>query len=337
MDIDIKKKEIWVDNVKVIACVFVVLGHFFQSMVKAQILPGNDLFQWFNQTIYFFHVPLFFISSGFLYQKFTLVSNIKMWGKNIFKKGFILGIPYIVFSTLTWGLKFLFPTEINSKVTHGIVDTLLFHPISPYWYLYTLILIFIVTPTFINRYTAIIGLVLAILFKCLAIYGVFRDEYIISTLFTNEIWFVLGMCFCICGIRSTGKIWIFLCCFFCVAFFIASVIIYQMRIENEWIFFGMGVLACVGIIGFTIAMSSDRKQNKYFFFLSKYSMPIYLMHTLFTAPLRIILLKLGIANAFIHILVGIAISFLGSITVAKIMKKIKWVEFILYPGKFIKM
>lgn len=61
------EREIWVDDVKVIACVLVVLGHFFQGITNESILPANDLFQWFNQTIYYFHVPLFFICSGYLY------------------------------------------------------------------------------------------------------------------------------------------------------------------------------------------------------------------------------------------------------------------------------
>lgn len=38
-----KDREKWVDYVKVIACVLVVLGHFSQSMVKATIIPDNDL------------------------------------------------------------------------------------------------------------------------------------------------------------------------------------------------------------------------------------------------------------------------------------------------------
>lgn len=37
-------REKWVDDVKVIACILVVLGHFFQSMIKANILPENDLY-----------------------------------------------------------------------------------------------------------------------------------------------------------------------------------------------------------------------------------------------------------------------------------------------------
>ena len=63
------KQEKWIDAVKNIACILVVLGHFFQSVVKVEIVPGNDLHQWFNLTIYYFHVPLFFICSGYLYQK----------------------------------------------------------------------------------------------------------------------------------------------------------------------------------------------------------------------------------------------------------------------------
>lgn len=51
--IAVKTREKWVDDVKVIACILVVVGHFFQSMVKASILPENDLYKWFNTTIYY--------------------------------------------------------------------------------------------------------------------------------------------------------------------------------------------------------------------------------------------------------------------------------------------
>ena len=54
----VRTREKWVDDVKVIACILVVLGHFFQSMTNANILPENDLYKWFNTTIYYFHVPL---------------------------------------------------------------------------------------------------------------------------------------------------------------------------------------------------------------------------------------------------------------------------------------
>ena len=74
----VRTREKWVDDVKVIACILVVLGHFFQSMMKANILPENDLYGWFNTTIYYFHVPLFFICSGYLYQKYSKVKMTRL-------------------------------------------------------------------------------------------------------------------------------------------------------------------------------------------------------------------------------------------------------------------
>ena len=69
------KRDIWVDNVKVIACILVVLGHFFQSMVKSNLMVGTFAYNYFEDTIYYFHVPLFFICSGYLYQKYSSVNK----------------------------------------------------------------------------------------------------------------------------------------------------------------------------------------------------------------------------------------------------------------------
>ena len=165
-----REREKWVDDVKVIACILVVLGHFFQSMTKADILPANDLYKWFNTTIYYFHVPLFFICSGYLYQRYSIVDSFHSWYKNIFKKALTLGIPYITFSTATWVLKTVFSSSVNEQIG-GLGSTLLLHPTSPYWYLYALFFIFIVTPTFKNTKSAVIGLMVAMIMKSLILIG----------------------------------------------------------------------------------------------------------------------------------------------------------------------
>lgn len=71
-------------------------------------------------------------------------------------------------------------------------------------------------------------------------------------------------------------------------------------------------------------------------FLAKYTMPIFLMHTLFAAPLRSVLLKVGVTNSVAHVVLGLGISFAGPIIAAWIMKKTKWMEFFLYPNKLIR-
>lgn len=61
------------------------------------------------------------------------------------------------------------------------------------------------------------------------------------------------------------------------------------------------------------------------------------MHTLFAAPVRIILLKAGIWNVAVHVVLGLLISFVGPIVAMAIISKSKRLEFFLYPGKFIKI
>ena len=166
----VRTREKWVDDVKVIACILVVLGHFFQSMTKASILLENDLYEWFETTIYYFHVPLFFICSGYLYQKYSKVNGVSSWCKNVAKKALALGVPYVTFSTATWVLKKVFSSSVNDQIG-GLGDTLFLHPTAPYWYLYALFFIFLLTPTFKSVKAAAVGLVVALAAKCLFLIG----------------------------------------------------------------------------------------------------------------------------------------------------------------------
>lgn len=167
------KREVWVDDIKVIACILVVLGHFFQSMTKAGIVPAGNLYEWFNTTIYYFHVPLFFICSGYLYQKYSKVNSFKSWKSNVLKKALTLGVPYAAFTTATWVLKKVFSSNVNDQIG-GLGDTLLLHPTAPYWYLYALFFIFLVTPTFANIKMAMVGLIVAFAAKLLILVGGYR-------------------------------------------------------------------------------------------------------------------------------------------------------------------
>ena len=59
-------------------------------------------------------------------------------------------------------------------------------------------------------------------------------------------------------------------------------------------------------------------------------------YTLFAAPTRAVLLKVGVTNAAAHVVLGLGISFVGPIVAAWVMKKTKYLEFFLYPNKVIK-
>lgn len=333
---EMNHREIWVDYVKVIACALVVFGHFFQSMIKADILPETALYQWFDQTIYYFHVPLFFICSGYLYQRLSKVKDICSWGRNILKKALNLGVPYLTFSFVTWLLKTLFASLTNTKIG-GLFDTLFMYPTSPYWYLYALFFIFLVTPTFRSKTTATIFLAITLLLKILGIaigHGIQAVSYILA----NEIWFVIGMCLSVWEVNKyIEKNRMAVPIATSVVFMVLSVLTYKADIQHEIVGFLMGLIACCSVIVLIVGIFKNGKRSAVFGYLAQYTMPIFLMHTLFAAPIRAVLIKIGIQNAAAHVGLGLSATFVGPIVAAEIMKKSKWLEFFLYPGKFIKI
>ena len=300
-------------------------------MTKANILPENNLYGWFNTTIYYFHVPLFFICSGYLYQKYGKVNSVGSWCKNVAKKALALGVPYVSFSTATWVLKKVFSSSVNDQIG-GLGDTLFFHPTAPYWYLYALFFIFLVTLTFSSVKAAAVGLIVALAAKVLILTGGEYSVYAVSTVLSNEIWFVLGMSICAFNVQLKGRK--VQGTIFGMLFIILSIVVYTVEIGNSAISFTMGLVACVAVI--LMVADFEKKFGRGMDFLAKYTMPIFLMHTLFAAPMRSILMKVGIENAVIHVVLGLGISFAGPIMVACIMKKTKWLEFFLYPNKFIR-
>ena len=83
------------------------------------------------------------------------------WCKNVAKKALALGVPYATFTTATWVLKKAFSSSVNDQIG-GLWDILFLHPTAPYWYLYALFFIFLVTPTFSSVKAATGGLIIAV-------------------------------------------------------------------------------------------------------------------------------------------------------------------------------
>lgn len=112
-----------------------------------------------------------------------------------------------------------------------------------------------------------------------------------------------------------------------------SIAVYMANVQNLAVSFVLGLMACIAVT--LLVVAHEDKSGKAMGFLAKYTMPIFLMHTLFAAPMRSVLLKMGVTNAAVHVVLGLGIGFLGPIVAAWITKKTRWLEFFLYPNKFI--
>lgn len=329
-----ESRIVWVDNVKIIAMVLVVLGHFYQSMTLSGIVGESGFYEFFNTFIYLFHVQLFFMCSGWLYQKYSKVTTFSEWKNNVVKKFIAFAIPYFTFSIISYLFKTLFASSVNTKAD-SLVHSLFVEPAAPFWFLYTLFFIFLITPTAKSKKSAAIILLSGIVF------------YIITATVKQQIRLPYAIAItAIYLIRfSTG---IFLCKFdfkkifspYSILMFISAAVITAVSMKYELPGFLTSIvasfLACFGIIGFVGWIYRNNKQSPIFGFLSKYTMSVFLMHTIFAAGIRAVLFKVGISTPAVHIVLGLAATFAGPIIAQIIMEKTH-LDFFIYPLKYIKL
>lgn len=333
-----RTRIVWVDNVKVIACILVALGHLVKGFVSAGLMDEGLGYKIFNDVIYCFHVPLFFICSGFLYQQFTKEQTAKSYAKGILKKLISLGVPYFVFSTATYILKTVFSSQVNFAPEDNLATMLFLNPTAPYWFLYSLFFMFLLSPIIKGKTDAIIRIVIGVALYALSSFSLlgFVPDVIfnpVDNFCKNYIWFALGMVISRFNFSALYKKWLIGAFLLFLGVKICTVV---YDVELGVFALVLSFLACVGVIGFVGDMYKSNKQTKLFGILSKYTMPIFLMHTIVSSGFRAVLLKIGITSLSVHIVVGLITSIVLPIVAGMIMEKIK-LDILYNPTKYIKI
>lgn len=336
------KRIQWIDNIKIFGCIFVVLDHFSQSMVASGITKVNAVFIWFMYTIYFFHVNLFFIASGYLYQRFSKIDSLNSYGKNVLKKLIILGVPYFVFTTCTVLMKTIFSEDVNYKAG-SLVDALFVSPIAPYWYLFTLFFMFVFIPVFHSKKVFIPVFAVSIILRIFIpeISEAFKEAagfelpYFISSTAKNAVWFLLGMSFPLFKWEKHLKIqisWLIVAVFLIISLCVQH---WKTLLNNDAFMFIVSMLGCIGLCGVFYGAKSSNKVSKISIFCIQYTLPVYLMHTICASGVRILLFKLGISSPFMHIPLGVIATFALPIIAAFIMRKLRPLNILFEPGKYL--
>jgi len=254
-------------------------------------------------------------------------------------KGMALGIPYFVFSLLTWLLKSLSVSSVNEE-NATLLHTLFVYPMAPYWYLYTLFLIFLITPTINSRRRMIVMFFASFLIKLISITGLRINVFAIDSILMYEIWFVLGMLFAFNNLVDSSTSFYFninrvIILFLFMIFIMFSLPQTPIILPELYREFLLGLIACSFIILFSITISKSDSAEK-IMPITAYTMPVFLMHTICAAPIRIALLKVGINNSFFHIFAGIISGFMGPILIYFIIKRYYWLDVLIFPLKYYK-
>lgn len=318
------KREHWIDYIKTIACLAVVAGHFFQSMVRTGIVEETMLYSWFIKTIYYFQVPCFFLASGYLHQ--STKKKESTYVQYVGKKFINIGIPYVAFTGVTFFLKVIFKNDVNISYDKSIFYYLLVDPISPYWFLYTLFLCYLIFPVAKNKKLISVFLTMGFIMKFIVMLDQRNWFQPLNSLMASAIFFVFGMAISFFDLKILfERKWVWIS----ILFIPITIITFGNTVESIVAF----LISCLGIL-FIIVISLRLKYIEWFD-LSKYFLHIYLLHTIFAAGMRSILLKFGIQNFWIHLFFGILASILFPIIIGELAKRNNFIDFFFEPYKVI--
>lgn len=330
-----EKREIWLDYLRAFACILVSLGHLFMSFQESAI-KDSTLIACFVQTIYHFHVYIFFFCSGYLFQKsFTKYTVKRTYFSKKAVKCLDYIIVYILFSGVTYFIKAILSTDVNSPIEHTFLEVLLKNPINQMWYMYAIAIVTLCTPVIRTDRVCAIALLIALCLKIVICIPSCAEIIPIplNFLFANQIWFLLG------GIWEYKRVnlnkWRAIS--FAVFFFAMSVVEYAYDISHNAL---SAVLTFTGVVAsaelFRWATKDKEKMSLIWKLISKYMLQIYLLHTICAAGIRIILLRLGIMNFIIHLVMGILFSFAVPIVCAAVAERTKILNIVFYPTKTVR-
>lgn len=325
------ERNVLVDRLKGYACFLVLFGHVIMGIRKAGIeIPG--VFYGAETFIWSFHVSLFLFLSGVVYKITGEWKGKKTKIKFIKHKLLNLGVPYIVFSTI-YILINSFVGSANTKSSVSDVFTIWKTPVAQYWFLYALFFLFLIwtvlSDTLKNWQITLVIVAFGYLAPMFDVkLGCFE------VVFFSALAFGLGTFTKISFIEKLPSIVKILVCVLHIvagAFLIRFDLIETTVIKELIMIFGI-----CSSIAFISMITKVKIVARFLDFLNKYSLQIYLLHTIFTAGIRIVLMRLNINQWYIHLVVGCVCGLVFSVIAAIIAEKVKVFNICFFPSKTLK-
>ena len=317
-----------VDRLKGYACFLVLFGHVIMGIR----LAGTDIPRFFwgmEKFIWSFHVALFLFLSGVVYKVTGEWKRKKTKWRFILHKLYNLGVPYIAFSAVYVLINSLVG-EANTEFAVLDILNIWKTPIAQYWFLYALFFLFCIWTLFSGILKNWQITLIAVLIGYLApLLGISLGS--LDIVFYSALAFGIGtfVDFKKLTTLSVGGKWIVVL----MHIVIGVVFILINKIEAPFVKELMILIGIYSSIMFVSLLENCKLVVRFLDFINKYSFQIYLLHTIFTAGIRIILLRINIEEWWIHVLLGTVCGLIFSVLTAEVAKKIKFLNFFFFPAQ----
>lgn len=321
MEVINKKNINWISISRMVGIVLVVLGH---SITGANA-DMNKFWEIVLLLINSFHMPLFFVVSGFLFYKGKYC---RTYGGFIRNKFLDLMLPYFFLSAIYVVLGEVTGDDIY---TFENLRRCIYNPMSHFWFLYTLFFVTVISFTLIEVLNVNVKVMLIVNVILLIVINIFRInlwqyEFPIYKILYYNIFFCFG---CILkqidynGMINKRQ----LVCLIAI-YFICLLIIYLKKSN-------VAINIVCAMVGTLILFSfSSKFNNKIFIYIGNNTMPIYLIHSLFLNFTRKMFYIIENNKSVIVILTTV-LGLIVPLFICKIFSKSKIYNFLFYPRRLL--
>ncbi len=308
------KRDYSFDIAKGIGIVLVVYGHVIRGLNGTSVALNDVFYSISDKLIYSFHMPLFFIISGYLFK----LSSEKYANERLIRsKVTTILYPYFIWSVLQSLLEIILSKYTNGDV--GWMDLVLI-PIIPraqFWFLFVLFIVMLVHILIKKWYW--VGLSISLIYIVLKDVGIVNYPRPFDEILYFYFFFVIGFKFLpqylnlIKGMNTILVLGAFGLMQFVYLYFEVPI----LKVV-------CGLLGFIALINLSVVICERNSLKKVFVLLGEYSMEIYILHIIISSGLRIILMKfLHIDNVILHIIIGTALGIIAPIFFMKLFPKAK--------------
>ncbi len=328
-----KTRETWLDGLKGFAILLVILGHVLSGYLDAEAFPDAyyDIYA-LRSWIYSFHMPLFFLISGFTFTLAYYPGGV-LRRRGYFRQLFNLFWLYSLFALLQWGIKQVVPELVNAPYDLTDLKRMYIEPLGNFWYLYVLFIFYVLAALLRLPKWPPLWL---LLFGGIAIFSAdihlnWTDLTLYRILYHLP-FFILGSVLCQNRSLLQSKKLLGIAAMFLSAASVFYFFLYARDWYSNWKLL-IALSACfVNVVLFS-----------HFDWLSAFPLfqlcgtcclEMYLLHTFFTGGLRSVLLLLGITTPALSITLNFLLSTGLSLLLSMTARRFRIFDLVFRPAKF---
>lgn len=337
-----EKRIEWVDSLKGFAIICVVLGHIADGYINANLFSEySHILRGIYNFTYMFHMAVFFTLSGFSYRIAYYIrtkDSTELRNPHRYKgQVYNLVLIYVFYCVLTGVFKNILGRFASNPTALSDILWIWAKPISPYWYLYVLIVYYMMFS--IKRIRDANKAVLMPIFAIVSMishYIYTKEWFQVHLILYFVLYFYIGIRLAenkediLFGRMLTSGLFC-ISVLFSVLFWNNDKFICRIPIVNTIV--GVGITLFLVKVFSSIALLS---KHGLLSFLGKHSLEIYVIHCFLTAGNRVLFSRLGIVNIWVSIGLNMVLSISGSLLFAVLVRRIGLYDLFFKPYKLIE-